>query len=81
MKNVPNKGSVSFCFCRELDVVSKIQQRFDGHPAWPGDSFHERSGKEWVKHMRIRNIQQKLLAKFGNAPMDGFNALDRDGGG
>jgi hypothetical protein len=76
----PTKGWISFCYCRESDVVERIKARFAGSRAWP-EHFNERSGREWVKHMRIRIIQQKLISRFGNSPLSGFQALDRDGGG
>ena len=79
-KGVPDKGWISFCYCRESEVVERIKAQFVGSHAWP-ERFSERSGREWVKHMRIRIIQQKLIKHFGNSPLSGFQAIDRDGGG
>ena len=81
LKQVPLKGRINFCFCREPEVVESIKASFTGHPAWPGPEFSERAGKMWVRHMRVRIIQQKLLMRFGNQPRVAFDMLDRDGGG
>merc|ERR1712100_740911 len=80
LKRVPLKGRINFCFCREPEVVESIKASFTGPPAWPGPEFSERAGKMWVRHMRVRIIQQKLLMRFGNLPRVAFDMLDRDGG-